>query len=116
VETLLQPLLEIEGVSGALLVGKDGLLVAGKAYDQDTEVIGAMAAACLGSLNRYTDQIGQETVRHTIIETPRGSIQIREISADTLLVVISTLAANLGRVRLDMMRVAQRVRERVNSL
>jgi predicted regulator of Ras-like GTPase activity (Roadblock/LC7/MglB family) len=116
VETLLGPLLEIEGVSGALLVGKDGLLIAGKAYDHDTEMIGAMAAACLGSLNRYTEQIGHKAVRHAIIETPQGSIQVREISADTLLVVLSTSTANLGRVRLDMARVAQRVRERVSSL
>jgi len=116
VETLLQPLLEIEGVSGALLVGKDGLLIAGKTYNHDTEMIGAMAAACFGGLSRYTEQIGHESVHHAIIETPRGNIQIREISAETLLIVISTATTNLGRVRLDMTRVGYRVRERVSSL
>ncbi len=48
-ETILQRLTELDDVAGAILVGKDGLIVTGTLHSEDEEVIGAMSAAAFGS-------------------------------------------------------------------
>jgi len=47
-ETILQRLMAIEGVTGALLVGKDGLVIASTMEGEAEELLSAMAAACSG--------------------------------------------------------------------
>ena len=52
-ETILQRLMAIDGVTGALLVGKDGLVVASAMDGEDEELLGAMAAAAYDASGRY---------------------------------------------------------------
>jgi predicted regulator of Ras-like GTPase activity (Roadblock/LC7/MglB family) len=111
-ETILQRLTELEGVSGAILVGKDGLVVAGTLDGDDAEVLGAMAAACFSALSHYTEEIGTGEARQAVIEARRGTLSMIEIG-DLILVVNTTPQVHLGRVRLEMTRASQRVAERV---
>ena len=46
-ETILQRLTDLDEVQNALLVGKDGLIVAGTMRSEDDEMVGAMSAAAL---------------------------------------------------------------------
>ena len=48
-ETILQRLTDLDDVDGAIIVGKDGLIVSGTLHSEDEEVIGAMSAAAFGS-------------------------------------------------------------------
>ena len=57
-ETILQRLLAIDGVSGALLTGKDGLVVASTLDGEEEELLGAMAAAAYDAAGRYIEQLG----------------------------------------------------------
>ena len=100
-ETILQRLTELSGVYGAVLVGKDGLIVAGTLHSEDEEVIGAMSAAAFGSITNYTSQMKQDAMRHIIIETKSGTIQMEE-AGDLILVVTTRGPGNLGRVRIEM--------------
>lgn len=113
-ETILQRLTDLDAVIGAVLVGKDGLIVAGALHSDDEEVLGAMSAAVIGSINNYTTQINSGETRHVIIETKTGMIQLAEVG-DLILVVTSNTTGNLGRIRLEMQKTCRQLTQLVAS-
>jgi predicted regulator of Ras-like GTPase activity (Roadblock/LC7/MglB family) len=114
VETILQRLVELDEVVGAILVGKDGLIVSGTLHTEDEEVIGAMSAAAFGSITNYTRQINNAGMRHVIIETETGTIQLEE-AGDLILIVTTHSASNLGRVRLEMKKTCRQLMKLVTA-
>lgn len=113
-ETILQRLMEIEGVTGALLVGKDGLVVASTMEGEDEEFLAAMAAACYDASTRYIGQLGIGDVRHAMFETPGGTIQITD-GGDLLIVVRSTYQASIGRIRMESGQASLKLAEQIAS-
>ena len=99
-EQILQRLLEIDGVTGALLVGKDGLVVASTMDGEEEEFLAAMAAACYDATLNYIGQLGMGDIHHAIFEAAGGAVQIAD-GGDMLIVVRSTLQANVGRIRME---------------
>jgi len=114
VETILQRLTELEEIIGAVLVGKDGLIVAGTLHSEDEEVLAAMSAAVIGSINNYTTQINSGEMRHVIIETNTGTVQLAEVG-DLILVVTTNPTSNLGRIRLEMQKTCHQLTQLVAS-
>jgi uncharacterized protein len=114
VETILQRLTDLDEVIGAVLVGKDGLIVAGALHSDEEEVLGAMSAAVIGSINNYTRQINSGEMRHVIIETQTGMVQLAEVG-DLILVVTSRTTGNLGRIRLEMQKTCRQLTQLVAS-
>lgn len=113
-DTILQRLLEIDGVTGALLVGKDGLVVASTLEGEDEEFLAAMAAACYDATGRYIDQLGMGEVRHSLYELPAGAIHIAD-AGDLLIVVRSNYQANIGRIRMECIKAGLHLAERAGS-
>lgn len=111
-ETILQRLAEINDIVGALLIGKDGLIVAGTVQSDDDEMLGAISAAVFGSIGSFTTQANNGELRHAIIETEKGTIQFAE-SGDLILVVTTNGTGNMGRVRLEMKKACQQLNELV---
>jgi len=114
VETILQRLTDLDEVIGAVLVGKDGLIVAGALHSDEEEVLGAMSAAVIGSINNYTRQINSGEMRHVIIETQTGMVQLAEVG-ELILVVTSRTTGNLGRIRLEMQKTCRQLTQLVAS-
>jgi uncharacterized protein len=114
VETILQRLTDLDEVIGAVLVGKDGLIVAGALHSDEEEVLGAMSAAVIGSINNYTRQINSGEMRHVIIETQTGMVQLAEVG-DLILVVTSRTTGNPGRIRLEMQKTCRQLSQLVAS-
>jgi predicted regulator of Ras-like GTPase activity (Roadblock/LC7/MglB family) len=108
VETILQRLADLDDVSGAILVGKDGLIVSGTLHTEDEEVIGAMSAAAFGSITDYTKRINNGELRHVIVETEKGALQLEE-AGDLILVVSTHSSSNLGRVRFEMKKTCRQL-------
>ena len=113
-ETILQRLTDLQDVQGAVLVGKDGLIVAGTLHSEDEEIIGAMSAATFGSIVNFTAQINKGEARHVIIETQNGTVQMEE-AGDLLLVVTTNATSNQGRVRLEMKKTCRQLLQLVAS-
>ena len=113
-ETILQRLLGIDGVAGALLVGKDGLVVASTLEGEDEEFLAAMAAASYDVAGRYIAQLGIGEVRHALYETATGAVQVTD-SGQLLIVVRSNNAANMGRIRIECTQASLRLSEQVGS-
>lgn len=113
-ETILQRLTELDEVQNAVLVGKDGLIVAGTMHSEDDEMVGAMSAAAFGSITSYTAKINHGDARHVVIETSKGTIQVEE-AGDIILIVTTRSRGNAGRVRLEMKKVCRQVAQMVAS-
>lgn len=111
---ILQRLMAIESVTGALLVGKDGLVIASTMDGEDEEILGAMAAAAFDATTRYIEQLSMGEMRHAIFETPGGAIQVTD-GGELLIVVRSANAANLGRIRMEAGHASRRLAEQVGS-
>lgn len=107
-DTFLRRLMEIEGVTGALFVGKDGLVVASTMEGDDEELLGAMVAACFDSSVRYVEQLGMGSVRYALFETPGGVVQVAD-GGDVLIAARSTVQASLGRIRMELSQAARRM-------
>ncbi|MCU0494823.1 MAG: roadblock/LC7 domain-containing protein [Chloroflexaceae bacterium] len=110
---IVEDLIKVPGVIGSLLVGKDGLVVASTLLDEeDAEVLGAMAAAVFGEIDKATRRIGVGTLVDSIIDAKDGSILLLE-TKDLILVVITQRTVNLGMVKLQMRVAAKRIGEAV---
>ena len=99
----------VEGVRLALVVSLDGLLVSssGRGGDRE-EVVAAMSAAILGTVNRVAASAGLGRVSDVLIGASDASLQVMQ-AGDAVIVVVAERAANVGLVRLAMKRIAARV-------
>lgn len=111
-DSILQRLAELNDIANALLIGKDGLIVAGALPSDDEEVLGAMSAAVFGSIASFTTQVNNGSMRHAIIETEKGTIQFAE-AGDLILVVTTHGTGNMGRVRTEMKKTCHQLNELV---
>jgi uncharacterized protein len=112
VETILQRLTDLDEITGALIIGKDGLIVSGALPGDDEDMLGAMSAAVFGSIANYTLQTVHGETQHVIIETHTGTIQFAEVG-DLILVITTGSNSNAGRVRIEMKKACQQLLELV---
>ncbi len=106
---LLNGFVRVRGVTAALVVGQDGLVLqsvtAPGADEVDLDVLGAMAASGLVP----AEEIGRETNRggllQGIYEYERGVVVIEPLGTAGILVVATSAAANLGLLRLQARKV-----------
>jgi predicted regulator of Ras-like GTPase activity (Roadblock/LC7/MglB family) len=113
-EIILQRLTELDEVKNAILVGKDGLIVAGVMRSEDEEMIGALSAAAFGSISNYTTQVNTGDARQVMIETKAGIVYMQEAD-DLILMVITQGTGNPGRVRLEMKKACRQLMQMINS-
>ena len=111
-ETILQRLTDLDEISGALLIGKDGLIVSGALQNEDEEMLGAMSAAVFGSIANFTTQVNNGEILHVILETQNGIIQLAE-AGELILVVTTKAGGNIGRVRLEMKKASRQITQLV---
>jgi predicted regulator of Ras-like GTPase activity (Roadblock/LC7/MglB family) len=106
---LLTSFTRIRGVSTALVVGQDGLVIqsvtAPGQDGADADVLGAVASSGLLPAR----QIGEETERgnllQSIYEYEKGVVVIEPLGQSAILVVVTDAAANLGLLRLQARKV-----------
>ena len=106
---ILEGFTRVRGVSAALVVGQDGLVLqsatAQGADETDVDVLGAVAASGLVP----AQEVGQETQRgrllQAIYEYEKGVVVTEPLGSSAILVVVTTAAANLGLLRLQARKV-----------
>ena len=113
-EITLQRFTELDEVKNAILVGKDGLIVAGIMRSEDEEMIGALSAAAFGSISNYTTQVNTGDPRQVMIETKAGMVYMQE-AGDLILMVITHRTGNPGRIRLEMKKACRQLTQMINS-
>ncbi|SRR5258707_2573367 len=111
-ESILQRLAELNEIISTILIGKDGLIVAGTAQSEEEELLGAISAAVFGSITDFTNQASKSQTHHAIIETEKGTVQFAEVG-ELILVVSTNGIGNLGRVRLEMKKACHQLADLV---
>lgn len=111
-DSILQRLTELDEIVNAILIGKDGLIVAGALQSEEEELLGATSAAVFGSIAEFATQANGGDMRHAILETEKGTIQFSEVG-DLILVVTTNTTGNLGRVRMEMKKACHQLGELV---
>jgi len=108
-DELLTSFTKVRGVSAALVVGQDGLVLqsatAPGAEEAYVDVLGAMASSGLVP----AQEIGRETARGRLLqgiyEYEKGVVVVEPIGESAILVVVTSAAANLGLLRLQARKV-----------
>jgi predicted regulator of Ras-like GTPase activity (Roadblock/LC7/MglB family) len=103
-ESLLRQIFAVEGVTGALLASKDGLIITSLASETDGEAHAAHAAAAFDALAQYTRQVALGKPQQAIVLTGSAALMMTE-AGDMILVVIAHASANLGRLRMESARI-----------
>lgn len=101
-ERILAELNKTSDVLGSFIVGQDGILVASDiSTEMDGEILGALAATVVQATKRMAQKLDQGNVRGIVLETDKDKLFFQKSKAGFLVVVTSD-AANLGLIRVEM--------------
>ncbi|MBS2034662.1 roadblock/LC7 domain-containing protein [bacterium] len=111
-EELLEKLLKINGVEGALVVGKDGLVISSVGnFVPDPDSFGASVAELLNHLDGHFQARGVS--QRVTLDQQQGTAHLTAINEVTYLVTQGGPKVNLGRLRLDSDAVAAALGEQL---
>lgn len=111
-EELLEKLLKVSGVEGALVVGKDGLVICSVGnFNPDPDSFGASVAEVLNHLDGHFQARG--TSQRVTLDQQHGMTHLTAINEVTYLVAQGGSKTNLGRLRLDSDSVAAALGEQL---
>lgn len=100
------------GITGSLLVGSDGIIIAA---DLDTrfqdETVGALAASIVSTVDRSLEKLQSTPFKQVTIEAEKGKLFLTDVGIGVL-VVTTEPDVNVGLVRLEIKNAQQRIRDR----
>lgn len=99
---VLEELNRTSGVTGSMVVGHDGIVIAA---DLDTryedETVGALAASITANVDKSLERLSEDKLAQITIEAANGKLFIASNSVG-ILVVTAEENINIGLVRLEM--------------
>jgi len=100
---ILGEFLKTEGVSAAVVVGRDGFVIESAASGKmDIDALGAMASTGLGTSEAMGKELGKGELRQMLVELDQGPILISPLSPDELIAIVANNEANIGRIRYEL--------------
>ncbi len=105
---ILDGLLKVEGVTAALVVGRDGFVIeaaASAGEEADVDAVGAIAASTLGTSDVMGSELRLGSLGSILIEFEMGPVAVVPVGPEAVLAVVGSKLANLGRVRIEMKRI-----------
>ena len=94
-----------DGIAAAVVLGRDGLLIDSQA---DAQVDAEQVAAHVPSILQYSEELAQAAaqgeVRTVVLESAEGATVMCTMSADVVLLVLTTPTADLGALLFDLRR------------
>lgn len=112
-EEILENLAQVTGILGALIVGRDGLVIA---YSGDIKADPDFLGATVSDFFTTAENIMEEkfslgTLGRITIEADQGVYFLQNINNETFLVVIADKKMNHGLIRLEMKSASESLRE-----
>lgn len=100
---ILGEFLKIEGVTAAVVVGRDGFVIeSATSGKMDIDALGAMASTGMGTSEAMGKELGKGELKQMLVETEKGPIIMSPLSADELIAIVAENEVNVGRVRYDL--------------
>jgi uncharacterized protein len=107
---LLEEFLKVEGVSAAVVVGRDGFVIESAVSGKvDIEALGAMASTGLGTSEAMGASLGKGELAQMLVELEKGPIILAPLSADELIALVADSTANIGRIRYELKKNKERI-------
>lgn len=100
IRELLENFRSLDGVTLAAVVATDGLLIEGSADpDVDLDAVCAVASNGLVMAEALGREIGKGETVQAILEYESGLVVLEPLNEDAMVLIVSRLRANLGRIR-----------------
>jgi predicted regulator of Ras-like GTPase activity (Roadblock/LC7/MglB family) len=99
---VLEELNKTSGITGSMLVGNDGIVIASDLNTSfEDETIGALAASITSNIQKSLDRMQQTALRQITIEANTGKLFFADANIG-ILVVTAEKDVNIGLIRLEM--------------
>lgn len=90
------------GVTGSMIVGNDGIVIAADLDSGvDSETVGALAASITSNIQKSLDRLETKPLKQVTIEADQGKMFFADAGLG-ILVVTTEKQCNVGLVRLEM--------------
>ncbi len=106
----LEAMARAAGGTGALLTGRDGMLIEATMERQRAEALSALVAASFGAAGELGAELPELAMpEELVIEADKGTIYVTPAGPARLLALLSGPSGNLGVIRLEMRQAAARL-------
>jgi len=107
---LLGEFLKLEGVSAAVVVGRDGFVIESAVSGKiDIDALGAMASTGMGTSEAMGNELGKGTLDQMLVELEKGPIILSPLSPNELIAIVADSTANVGRIRYELKKNKERL-------
>ena len=110
-QAVLEPLVRIRGVRGAVLMSASDGVVITEALAEDIQSAGvaALAATLADHVSALSEVLGRGSLRCLQMHAERGSILVARVQGDMLLAIVTGPQTPVGLARLELLRAAEQV-------
>ncbi len=99
---VLNELNKTTGVTGSMVVGKDGIVIAADLDESfESETVGALAASITSNIQKSLDRLKTDPARQVTIEAENGKMFFTDAGLG-ILVVTTEKSCNIGLIRLEI--------------
>lgn len=105
-KAILDGLLTVEGVTAALVVGRDGFVIeAVSTQGIEADSVGAIAASSMSASESMGEELKLGVMGSLLIEFELGPVAISPAGPEAILAVVGNQSVNLGRLRIEMRKI-----------
>lgn len=112
---ILEELNKTTGVTGSMIVGKDGIVIAA---DLDTqlqdEAVGALAASIVSTVQKSMSRLSKDALKQVTVEASGGKLFLTDAGIG-ILAVTTDPQVNVGLIRLEIRNAADKMRSTQKS-
>ena len=107
---ILEELNKTTGVSGSMIVGQDGIVIAAdlNASLQD-EAVGALASSIVDTVKKSMVRLSNEDLKQITVEASKGKLFLTNVGIG-ILAVTTDPQVNVGLVRLEIKNAAEKIK------
>ena len=107
---ILEEFLQGEGVTAAVVVGRDGFVIESAISGKmDMDAIGAMVSTGLGSAEAMGRELKKGEIIQTLVEMDQGPIILSPLTAGEMIAIVANTTANSGHIRYDLKKNRERL-------
>lgn len=108
---LLSELVTVQGITSAVVVGRDGFVIDGivEGGGMDADAVGAVISTGIGSSEVMGRELRVGEMTQSMFEFSAGLIVMALLGPDAILAVVADLNANLGNVRFQIKKRLQSI-------
>lgn len=106
---ILEDLNKTSGITGSMIVGRDGMVIAADLHTSfEEEAIGALAASITSNIQKSMERLQQASLSQVTIEAASGKLFFSDAQVGILVVTAET-DVNIGLIRLEIKNAISRI-------